>query len=71
MSVKTSIPSGLSKALDQSEGGLRTFVEVQRAAFYEMSERWQASDRAAVISDWLDRLEEVAEYLAECEDSVA
>ncbi|GEP08909.1 hypothetical protein [Methylobacterium gnaphalii] len=69
MSVKTSIPSGLSKVLDQAEGGLRTFVEVQRAAFDEMSERWQESDRAAAISDWLDSLEEVAEFLAECENS--
>lgn len=71
MSVKTSIPVGLLAAFDVNERGLQSFVKSQRAAYYRMSDRWKATDRAAVISDWLDRLEEVAELLAKCKDTVA
>ncbi|WP_331299070.1 hypothetical protein [Methylobacterium oryzae] len=57
------------KALEQVGDNLRSFVEEQRGAFDEMSERWQEGDRAADVSDWLDSLEEVVEALAECEVS--
>lgn len=69
MSVRTKLPRELVKALEQVGDNLRSFVEEQRGAFDEMSERWQEGDRAADVSDWLDSLEEVVESLAECEVS--
>ena len=69
MSVRTKLPRELVKALEQVGDNLRCFVEEQRGAFDEMSERWQEGDRAADVSDWLDSLEEVVEALAECEVS--
>ncbi|MEE7440910.1 hypothetical protein MOR12E_18540 [Methylobacterium oryzae] len=69
MSVRTKLPRELVKALEQVGDNLRSFVEEQRGAFDEMSERWQEGDRAADVSDWLDSLEEVVEALAECEVS--
>jgi len=69
MSVKTSLPRGLVKALDQAEGGLSSFIAEQRIAYDEMSERWQDGDRAAEVSVWLDSLDEVVDALASCQAS--
>jgi len=68
-SVRTKLPHGVSKALDDAAGGLRTFTEGEWATFNGMSENWRASDRGRFIADWLDSLEEVSEALDECRDS--
>lgn len=69
MPVRTRLPQGVVKALNDAEGGLRTFVEGERAAFEEMSERWQDGDRAADVSVWLDSLDELVEALVNWEPS--
>ena len=69
MPVRTRLPKGHVKALDQVEGLIRNFIEAERIAFDEMSERWQEGDRAAEVSDWLDSLEELVDALAQCRAS--
>ncbi|MCJ2044154.1 hypothetical protein MKK58_06360 [Methylobacterium sp. J-078] len=63
MSVRTKLPKELLKVVEHSQEALRDFVEEERGAFSEMSERWQEGDRAAEVSDWLDSLDEVVDAL--------
>lgn len=63
MSVKTKIPRDILEGLGNYGCELRGFIQMQRDAFDQMSERWQEGDRAADVSDWLDSLEEAMDAL--------
>ena len=63
--VIDTLPKGTVKALDRAEGALRVFIEDARAAFEAQPRDWQDGEDAAVLSEWLEGLEELVEAMAE------
>lgn len=69
MQVRTKLPKRLETELANSFHLLRDFIDEQRMMFEGMSERWQESDNAAALANWLDELDEVADTLENFEVS--
>jgi hypothetical protein len=63
MGIKYKLPLQLAASLDQAHADLEAFVEEQRDAHDQATERWQQGDKAQEHTAWLDELEELANAL--------
>ena len=63
MPAKWKLPKELLTSVLNSRDGLRDFIEEERGAYEEMSDRWKDGDRAATVDYWLESLEEIADSM--------